>query len=317
MSIWRMPRSWRNYIANVDRALKDANAPLNIRNGICEDIEEHLVRLSTDRQDVKVEDLASLLDPPEAYAAEFTEAMRRQKEKETGSAEPVRGDEPSASFDPQRSRRCQSQHGEDGKRRIHICGCCLRVFYDCHECEAHHCTNEPGKGRGTPPHWSSATRWSSAVILAAVLFLPIYGCFGDKFSSDRCDIRGKNRHHVFANQIYLRNIQTSIAAFRERYGRMPESLQEVSNAELLDRGWVLPGDVKDMGRAGGFPLGRVTYLYAGGADTVVPASRQPVLIYPQRFGRTREICIDVAYADGEIMHYSSIDDFLNDWESGR
>lgn len=320
MSLWRMPKPWRNYIANVDRALKDAHAPRNIRKGICEDIEDYLAQLSTERLDMKVEDLASLLDPPQAYAAEFARAMGRQKEEGSGTVIPERGDESSASFVPQRLRHCQSQHGEDGKRCIHICGCCLHVFYNCQEYETHSCSDEPG----TPTHWSRATRWGSAVILAAVLFLPIYGCFGDWFKSDRCDIQGKNRHHIFENQAYLRSVQTSIITFEMQYGRMPESLREVSNAELMNRGWVLPGDVKDLGHAGGFPLGRVTYLYAEGAglyteeaSVTVSTTRQPILIYPQRFGRTREICIDVAYADGEIMHYSSIDDFLNDWESKR
>lgn len=302
MSGWRMPRSWRDYIATVDQALKDAEAPHDVRSGICEDIVDHLRQMCDFHPDLKPDDLPALLDPPQSYAAEFAEAMIRRQDEEANPSEPIR------------LRQCQSHHGEDDKRRIHICGNCLQVFHGCLEYETHVCSRDRGLVVKSTPYWSHKKRWAAAVVIAALLFLPLHGCVRNGFDAGKCD---GSENHTDGNQVYLRNVQQSIVAFRAQQGRMPESLQEVFEHGLMSRGWVLPGDVANLGAVGGFPIGRLTYIYAGGAEAEMPGTRQPMLIYPQRLGKSRDVCFDVAYADGDTRHYPSLGAFLRDWEAGR
>lgn len=300
MSMTKPPKSWRDYIDSIDRGLIEADAPPEIRLGICQDVEEYLVEM-TQRKDAEAEQAPSLLDPPEAFAAEYKDAVERAEQAES----------------PTRARECRNAHGDGCERRAHICASCFRVFIGCAAYEKHVCAGETADGAALlKPYWSRRAKWLVTFAAAAIVFYPLYRFGESLLNKPSCNSPEHGRLAEGAER-YLRDIMSASGMFQEKNGRMPDELRELSEGGYTVRDWVLPGDAKPMGYDGPFAIGRLTYFYAGGESGMLPETPEPVLVYPLPLAGGRRACYLVAYSNGSTRHYRDLDGFLADWEKQR
>lgn len=296
-----LPRSWKEYLDSIDKCLTEKGAPPPVRKGICQDVEVHLRQLAADRPKVPEEDLPGFLDPPNAYAGAYEEATTATPEAKKEQ--------------PPRLRECRSHHGEDGQRRIHICANCLRVFQGCREYETHICDGDIRWDGKFIPYWTHQKRWTTAIVVAVCLFVPILWFIYGYLAEDPCG-GGRRRYHENSNVWYFKNLVTSIVTFQVTRKREPENLQELAESGIWNGNWVMPGDLEDLGREGGLPVERVYYIHASGMNASWSSkTRQPWLILPHRPHNTKSVCYTVAYTNGDALHYSTLAAFLADWEA--
>ena len=296
-----LPRSWKEYIDAIDKCLDEKGVPPPIRKGIAQDVEEHLHQMMSDGLDVSRDDLPGLLDSPGAYAEAFEEATAFATESKSKEQ-------------PARLRECHSQHGEDGKRRIHICGGCFRVFHGCLEYETHKCDADFHWSGKHIPYWSHQKRWATATLIAVFLFVPIFWFAHSHFAKDPCS-GNRRRYHEYPNISYLRNLTTSLVNFQLQRKREPENLQELVESGVWQGNWVMPGDLEDLGGEGGFAAERLYYIHAAGMDMTWSKNRQPWVVLSHRPRNTKALCYTVAYTNGDTKHYATLDEFLADWEA--
>lgn len=296
-----LPQSWKEYIDAIDNRLVEKGVPLPIRKGIAQDVEEHLHQMASANPDISRDDFPDFLDSPEAYADAFEEASSSATEAKSGER-------------PIRLRECHSRHGEDGKRRIHICGRCFRAFQGCLEYETHECDADFHWSGKRVPHWSHQKRWITAIVLAALLFAPIFWFTHSRLVKEPCS-GGRRRYHEYPNIRYLRELTSSIIMFRVNTKREPETLQELVDSGIWKGNWVMPGDLEDLGGEGGFAAERLYYIHAAGTDMSELDARQPWLVLSSLPRNTGAICYTVAYTDGDTVHYPTLGEFLTDWEA--
>lgn len=296
-----LPHSWREYIDDIDRRLTEKGAPAPVRSGIAQDVADHLHQMAAGNPDLSRDHLPALLDPPEAYAEAFAEAMSFTPEAKNWNQ-------------PVRLRECRSHHGEDGNRRIHICGNCLRVFHGCSEYETHICDDDFRRDGKYVPYWTHEKRWAIAVAIAMFGFVPILWLVHGFLTKDSGS-GSRRRYHEYSNYRYLKELSASLVMFQVRERREPESLQELSASGIWNSNWVMPGNLKDLGSEGGFAIEQLYYIHAAGMNMSLVNNRQPWLVLSYRQRHTNAICYAVAYTNGDVMNYATLGEFLTDWET--
>lgn len=327
------PVEWTRHLRAVDAALARVGAPLAVREGIARDVEAHLAELRAEHPDIhEMPDVALVArtDPPEAYAVEFVEAVQRRlaeaPETPTPTAalldtppfekKPMPGDPVPAD---RARRRCAAPHRADGDgdRSIHICAKCLRVFRGCAAYERHDCPGEapvtrlalsfaggrrrPGAKRGPP--WPALRRRVWTLVLAACLFLPLYGCIRHVYY-DGTAWRRRPTHRRYAGDLWrtMESMYSALRVYVIEHGVYPPTLEQAFAATGAygeeARMWMQMNerDAYD-GQTDGFDRYRFLYLLAGERDTPAASLEPDALIVAYAYP---------GYDQGEVLRWTAL-----------